>query len=212
MDTRHIETDSLIHQLAGEAGQGTRTLPLAMRLPLAAGLAFALALLVVVLWIGTRADLSAHLGATAFKAAGMLLLAGGGLWLAAGAAVPGRAAPTALVLLPAVLLLLVRAATDTSGLSLFGNSEVSVAGCVSAVLVAATPGLLLLLSVLRGGAPEHPARAGALAGLVAGALGAAAYAIACRNDAGTFLLIWYPLAVAMMTVAGALVGRWALRW
>ncbi|GGF83956.1 hypothetical protein GCM10007301_49950 [Azorhizobium oxalatiphilum] len=212
MDTRHIETDSLIHQLAGEAGQGTRALPLAAALPLAGGLALALALLVVILWIGARADLSAHLGATAFKAAGMLLLAAGGLWLAAGAAEPGRTMPTPLVLLPAVLLLLVRALTDTSGLSVFGNSGVSVTDCVTAVLVAASPGLVLLLVVLRGGAPEHPARTGALAGLVAGALGAAAYAIACRNDAGSFLIVWYPLAVALMTAAGALIGRWALRW
>jgi len=62
------------------------------------------------------------------------------------------------------------------------------------------------------GAPTRPPLAGATAGLLAGALGAAAYVLTCKNDAGWFVAIWYTSAVLLVTVVGASLGRRALAW
>jgi hypothetical protein len=70
----------------------------------------------------------------------------------------------------------------------------------------------MILSVLRTGAPTHLEFAGAAAGLLSGALGAAAYTLACTNDGRPFVAIWYTLAILIMTSLGAIIGRRALAW
>jgi hypothetical protein len=57
-----------------------------------------------------------------------------------------------------------------------------------------------------------PAVAGAAAGLLAGALGAAVYATHCMDDSPLFVAIWYTPAIGLMTLVGLLVGRTMLRW
>lgn len=69
-----------------------------------------------------------------------------------------------------------------------------------------------LLWALRKGAPENPTRAGAAAGLAAGAIAAAVYAWHCPDDSPLFLATWYTIAIALVTGAGALLGRHLLRW
>jgi hypothetical protein len=51
--------------------------------------------------------------------------------------------------------------------------------------------LAATLFCLRQGAPEHPAPAGAAAGLLAGAIGAALYATHCPDDSPLFVAAWY---------------------
>jgi hypothetical protein len=58
----------------------------------------------------------------------------------------------------------------------------------------------------------HPGLAGALAGLLSGTIGATIYAAHCPDDSPLFLMTWYGLSVAMMTLAGALLGARVLRW
>jgi hypothetical protein len=48
---------------------------------------------------------------------------------------------------------------------------------------------VLLLGVMSQGVVTRPAAAGAAAGLLAGALGAMAYAIACKNNGALFVFI-----------------------
>ena len=72
--------------------------------------------------------------------------------------------------------------------------------------------LAWLLFALRKGAVTAPARAGALAGLMAGGLGAAFYAAHCFDDSPLFVAVWYTLAVTFVTLLGAVLGKRLLRW
>ena len=72
--------------------------------------------------------------------------------------------------------------------------------------------LAAVLWCLRQGAPEHPARAGAAAGLLAGAIGAALYATHCPDDSPLFVAVWYSLAICFLTALGAVAGSRLLRW
>ncbi len=69
-----------------------------------------------------------------------------------------------------------------------------------------------LFWALKKGAPQSPTAAGAAAGLAAGAIAAAIYAWHCPDDSPLFLVTWYTIAIAGVTVGGALLGRRLLRW
>jgi hypothetical protein len=57
-----------------------------------------------------------------------------------------------------------------------------------------------------------PVRAGLAAGFLAGTIGGAAYAFACRNDGALFVAVWYGLAILIVSTLGALIGRRVLAW
>ena len=69
-----------------------------------------------------------------------------------------------------------------------------------------------LIWALRKGAPTNLKRTGAVAGLVAGALGAAAYAFYCCDDSLPFIALWYGGMVAFCAWIGARLGPTLLRW
>ncbi|MEO9338232.1 NrsF family protein [Mesorhizobium sp. SB112] len=72
--------------------------------------------------------------------------------------------------------------------------------------------LAVFLGVLRHGAPTHPRMAGAFAGLFAGGIAATFYAAHCIDDSPLFVATWYSIAVAILTVAGALIAPRVTRW
>jgi hypothetical protein len=78
-------------------------------------------------------------------------------------------------------------------------------------LFAAVP-FAALIWFLRKGAPTDLKRTGAIAGLVAGALGATAYAFHCPDDSIPFIAVWYGAMVALCALVGALLGPRLLRW
>jgi len=51
-----------------------------------------------------------------------------------------------------------------------------------------------------------------LTGLVAGAIGAMAYALHCPNDSLPFVAFWYGGTIVLCTLAGAALGPRLLRW
>jgi len=208
------ETDHLIHGLAREAGRAAGRASFKAVLAAAAAASLAMSVAMVLAFIGARSDLSAavQLAPFRYKFACTLALGLGALWLAYRAGLPGRGRPPLAVLLPGLLLLAFRAATDRSGLSLMGNSDVSAGACVLTIVMVSVPPLVILLAALRAGAPTSPMMAGAIAGLLSGTLGAAAYALACQNDAGLFVATWYPAAILAMAALGAAFGRRALAW
>jgi hypothetical protein len=210
------ETDSLIQNLARQAGaERDRTLFAFDRAFLTAtALSLAVSVAMVLVLVGLRPDLLAVEQRTpfAFKIASTLSLACGGFFLARRAVRPGSAGLSLLALLPGVLLLVFRGATDRSGLPVMGRSDISAAVCVGTILMVSMPALWLILRVLRTGAATRPGIAGALAGLLSGALGAAAYTLGCTNDAGLFVAIWYSAAILIMTGLGAAIGRRVLAW
>ena len=61
-------------------------------------------------------------------------------------------------------------------------------------------------------APTRPVLAGAAAGLLAGAAGAFVYAFHCDESAAPFVVLWYTAGIALVGLAGGLIGRFLLRW
>ena len=84
--------------------------------------------------------------------------------------------------------------------------------CVLSVSLLSVAPLIGLLLALRHAAPASAMQAGALAGLLAGSLGAGLYILRCTDDSPLFLSVWYGAAVALVAVVGALVGARLLRW
>jgi len=62
------------------------------------------------------------------------------------------------------------------------------------------------------GAPTNLTLAGAIAGLVAGALGAAAVVVHQTGDSIPFIALWYGGPVALCALVGAILGPRLLRW
>jgi hypothetical protein len=72
---------------------------------------------------------------------------------------------------------------------LLGAHSMSSVRCVLLTLCFASIPMAILIWALRNGAPTRLARCGAIAGIVAGARGAAAYAFSCRSDFLAFIAI-----------------------
>ena len=117
------------------------------------------------------------------------------------------------ILLPIILVLgmgaaqLLGAAPDTRTTMIFGNTWTD---CLLFVSLLSLPAFVALQAVLRDLAPTRPVLAGAMAGLLSGALAASAYAIHCPEMTVPFL-VWYLLGMLVPAALGALLGR-QLRW
>lgn len=61
-------------------------------------------------------------------------------------------------------------------------------------------------------ASPHPTLLGSLAGLSAGCLAAAAYALHCDHDAALYISVYYGLPVLGLGILGAVLGKRLLRW
>lgn len=84
--------------------------------------------------------------------------------------------------------------------------------CVFNVMATALPVGGALFWALRGLAPTRPMLTGAVVGWLAGAVGAAVYALHCPEMQAPFLAVWYVAGMAACAMLGALVGRRWLRW
>lgn len=90
-----------------------------------------------------------------------------------------------------------------------GTEWATCAFCIP--LFAIIPFVALIWALLKG-APTNLTRTGAIAGIVSGALGAAAYAFHCPDDSLPFIAIWYCAMVMLCAWIGAKLGPWLLRW
>jgi len=84
--------------------------------------------------------------------------------------------------------------------------------CLTVIPLLAIAPLAALLFALSRGAPSEPRLAGAVAGIVAGALAATLYAFKCTDDSPLFVATWYTIAIGVVALAGSLIGERALRW
>lgn len=84
--------------------------------------------------------------------------------------------------------------------------------CLTMIPVLSIPTLGPLLYVLRESAPSNPTLAGAVAGLESAGVAATYYASSCADDNPMLVAVWHSLAVAIVTIAGALIGRRVFRW
>jgi hypothetical protein len=70
----------------------------------------------------------------------------------------------------------------------------------------------LVIWAMRMGAPTDLRRSGAVAGLVAGAMGATVYSFSCPSDSWLFVFLGYTAAIALSSIVGAQIGPRLLRW
>ncbi|ENN84235.1 hypothetical protein RHSP_76880 [Rhizobium freirei PRF 81] len=84
--------------------------------------------------------------------------------------------------------------------------------CLTLIPLLSIGPLACFLFALRHGAPERPGVAGAVAGLAASGIAATFYASNCTDDSPLFVLLWYPIAIAIVTGIGYILGKRILRW
>jgi hypothetical protein len=212
-----VKTSDLIRALAADSEVRAMPPGRALALALIPGVAIALGLHFAVL--GLRPQLFALLGEPRllFKLCLTFLLAAISGALVARIARPGadiRRISLMLAIVPALL-----AAAGLAELLAFPAAEwgqrlvgTNAIFCLKSIPFLAAAPLVAVLLALRQGAPEHPAVAGAAAGLFAGAIGAACYATHCPDDSPLFVAAWYTLAITFVVGTGALAGSRCLRW
>jgi hypothetical protein len=212
-----VKTGDLIRALAADSEVRSMPPGRALALALIPGVAIALGLHFTVL--GLRPHLLALLGEPRllFKLCLTFLLAALSGALVARIARPGadiRRISLMLAIVPALL-----AAAGLAELLAFPAAEwgqrlvgTNAIFCLKSIPFLAAAPLVAVLLALRQGAPEHPAVAGAAAGLFAGAIGAACYATHCPDDSPLFVAAWYTLAITFVVGTGALAGSRCLRW
>ncbi|MBO9685313.1 MAG: DUF1109 domain-containing protein [Mitsuaria chitosanitabida] len=213
-----MKTDDLIGLLAADTAPvprhaGERRFALA----LAAGALLALA------WVaaayGLRADLSRIVFMPVFweKVAMPLAVAASGLVVVFRLAHPGARVrgwwigaglPVLLLWIWAVTVLIQADPAARADLLLGSTWRV----CVFNVVATALPVGAGLFWALRGLAPTRPMLTGAMAGWLAGAVGACVYSLHCPEMDAPFLAVWYVLGMAASAGIGAWAGRRWLRW
>jgi hypothetical protein len=211
-----MKTDELIQLLARGAGPAPRAVAARRLAPgAAAGLLASVVLAAAVLGF-VPAALFEQAGPW-FKLAYAGALSLAAAWLAArlGRPLPRTGGPLAAVALVLTAALLVglgswlQTPPAERWLALMGHSALA---CPWNVLGLSLPALAAALWALRGLAPTRPEAAGAAAGLLAGALGALGYALACDEVALPFVAAWYTLGIGLAAGLGALLGPRVLRW
>lgn len=211
-----MKTDDLIRVLAQDAGAAPRGV-VARRIAPVAVLGVLAGGLLAFLLLGFVPVETFAFPAPWFKLAYAAAMAAAAAWLTAQLARPAARtsapAKAALGVLLAAALVGVLSWWATPGEArmsgLLGHSW---ALCPWFVLALSTPALAGLLWALRQLAPTRLRAAGFAAGLLAGSLGAAAYALACTELAMSFVAAWYTLGILMAGVLGALLGPRVLRW
>lgn len=84
--------------------------------------------------------------------------------------------------------------------------------CLLSILIIAIVPFAVLVWAVRKAAPTDLIRTGAFTGLVAGGVSASAYALHCTGDSVPFVAVWYGGTIVLCTVAGAVLGPRLLRW
>lgn len=84
--------------------------------------------------------------------------------------------------------------------------------CLTWIPLLSVAPLLAFFAALKKGAPADPGLAGALAGLSAGGIAATFYASHCIDDSPLFVIVWYSIAISLVTLVGYLAGRRWLSW
>jgi hypothetical protein len=211
-----LRTEELIRALAADATRPA--VPINRLLGIAVVAGVALSILLFLATLQARGDIAIVIltPAFCFKLVVTLALAvtGGALLADAARPLPTSRLRGALIVAPVLLLAgvlfeLFTVPADAWSARLIGHNA---SHCLSLIPLLSLGPAACLLFALRRGAPARPGVAGAIAGLVSGALGASLYALTCPNDSALFVATWYTIAIAVVTTATAFIGRRLLRW
>ncbi|WPB54962.1 DUF1109 domain-containing protein [Xylophilus sp. GOD-11R] len=213
-----MKTDELIALLAAD------TMPVPRHVTvrrLAGGVAAGtvISLLAMVAWLGFNPVLADYLLLPMFwvKFGMPMVMAMAGLVLVARLGRPGDssrgawmawAAPIGLMWLLGAVALSQAPAADAAFLMLSWSWRI----CAATIVALALPVFVGAIWALRGVAPVRLRLAGAGAGALAGAVGAAVYALHCMELAAPFIAIGYVLGMVLPLAVGALAGPRLLRW
>jgi hypothetical protein len=216
----NVNTDRLIEMLSANLEPASRSqFGKALILAMVAGGAAAFALMLAT--IGPRPDLqsTAHLEWSAVKLLFAFSVIGAGAPPLVRSMRPGLEDGTwGLIFLPFFVTIAVAFTLLFSGPPqawrelLVGASTISPVRCLCCIPFFAVIPWAAVIWALRKGAPTRLKLSGAIAGIVAGGLGAAAYAPSCTSDTIPFIAIWYGLAIALCAAVGARLGPRLLRW
>lgn len=209
-----MRTDELIRALAAEPAASRRRVPEG-RLSGAALAGLIAVLAMVAALLGFRPDMVAALVSPlgALKLAGMAAIAVAGYATACRLSRPGApvlgpgAAVAALLLAWAAALAIGEGGPPRLYLPL-----PFLLHCVVSIVALSVLPLAAALIALRGGAPTRPAATGAMAGLLAGGLAAAGFALHCPLDGALDVAAAYGAAIMLVAAAGAVAGRHVLAW
>jgi hypothetical protein len=177
------------------------------------------AIVVVLLGLGVRTDLNdvEALISLLLKAIFTIVVLGLASTYLIRFARPGgeRRAPLTLLALPFLAIILLAAISLASAPQSHWNSMIvgdQWLECLLSIPVIAIVPFAAMIWAVRQAMPTDLRRAGALAGLVAGALSATGYALHCVDDSVPFIALWYGGTIALCTLAGAVLGPRLLRW
>lgn len=170
-------------------------------------------------YLQLRPDLLQAIGGVTFwlKAGYTAALAASGGWLFTRLGRPGASATAPLWALLAILAAamamgaanMMMAPSDVRMPVLLGHSYQVCALNIAGLSLLTSP---FLFWAARRFAPTRPMRAGAVAGLTAGAIAATLYGLHCQESTAAFVATWYTLGILIPTAVGAVIGRFALRW
>lgn len=212
-------TEDLILMLAMDVRKVPRH-AIAWRLALAMGAGGAVTLALVVAVLGLQPNLELALGNLSFWVRWIYTgsLAVGAVIATSSLARPdsGRRRGFAFLAIPVLVLMGIGIAdlarAPVSDWMTLWLGHVSWQACPWRILWLSAPIFVGLLWAFRQFAPTRPARAGATAGLAAGAWSATLYGLHCPEMSAIFVLSWFSLGIAMAAGLGALLGRRLLRW
>ncbi|HTV68162.1 MAG TPA: NrsF family protein [Rhizobiaceae bacterium] len=212
-----METERLIRTLAADGAE--TAMPMRRAWLVAALMSAPVAAVVFFVLLGPRADIADAAGTLRFLFKFVLTLT---LFATAFATLAALARPGAsvrsvlpmLLLAPGLLLVsvgfeLMVIPADQIAPRWIGTNALT---CLVSIPLIGLGPLAIFLFTLRHGATMQPTLGGAVAGLVAGGLAATFYAAHCLDDSPLFVATWYPLAIAILALAGAAAGRFVARW
>lgn len=209
-----MDTNELVRSLA--ADHGWRAWPVGRVLAVALLIALPFTAAMFVAYLGVRADVVSATANPFFvlKFIVTLALVFAAVTFAAQLVRPGAQAKAWVLAVPLALLAggigadLMLPQTSSWAQRLIGTNALV---CLTAIPALSLPLLVAALIGLKHGATMQPGLTGAVAGLIAGGLAATFYAAHCVDDSPLFVATWYSLALVVVTLAGALAGRWVLR-
>lgn len=213
-----MKTDDLISELARHVTPVSRY-ALPQRLAAAGVAGFLASAAGLSYWLGARPDL-AQAAVTApflFKAIYTTALAAMSIFVALALLRPGvsgakRAVWLAAPIATAITFAAVELATSPASVWPSLILGQSIAACLARIAVLALPLLVALFWAARAFAPTNPKATGGAIGLAAGGLAAMLYSFHCIESAACFIALWYTAAIALVGIAGMLLGPRLLRW
>jgi len=180
----------------------------------------AAAFVLMLVTVGPRTDLDSNLAWTAVKLLFAVTVIGTATPLLLRSMRPGFEEETrpGIICLPflaaivAALAMLLFVAPHTWSLMLRGATPESPVHCLLCTVFFAVVPFAALIWAIRQGATTRLSLSGAIAGVAAGGLGAAAYAFTCRSDTIPFIAVCYGASMALCAFIGAQLGPRLLRW